>query len=753
MNHQRIIPICMRLAFATLVLSLGGCVAERLARDGRTAIQQGRYEEGLGKLKAATQSDPRDFSYKGDLQRQSERVLLDILGAADANLAAGEINAAEHGYRRALGLDPGSVRAQGGIDAAARARRLLDMVTQALEADAKGQVERALDMLHVVMSEDPGHREAKSAREAIEARRFRQVIAAPLLKSRLTRPITLEFREAGLRTVFDALSKASSINFIFDKDVRPDLRISISVKDVLIEQAVDLILEPNQLASKVLNDNTLLIFPNNPAKVKEYQSLVIRSFYLENADVKQTQNLIKTMLKTKDIYIDEKLNLLVIRDTPDVIRLAEQLIAVQDHAEPEVLLEIEVLEVLRSRLFELGVRFPDSLNVNRLGYVTGTGSATINLKNEVGASNLLSNPRIRVKNREKARVLIGNRIPVISSVVTPAATTPVVTENIQYLDVGLKLEAEPSIAISGNVAIKLNLEVSTLGDAVTTKNGTVAYRVGTRTAATVLQIRDGETQTLMGLIQDDDIERAQRLPGLGDIPLVGKLFSNTRGDGQKTEIILTITPRIVRNVPRPSLAESALWSGSESTFRVARPMLNLPEQASTKPAVPGAKPAVTPGAKPAVDPSAPAASGPMQLSWGAPAGVKPGEEFTVILQGTAGAPVGAAAFQLRFDPDKLSVLGVAEGGFLAQGGVQTTFRQDLDAKAGRISVTMSRTGEAGATGSGPLVAVRFKAGAASGLTRVDLASANPAAPNGSALMVNAAGPLELRVGDSGGAAK
>ena len=745
MNHQRIISICMRLAFATLVLSLGGCFAERLARDGRTAIQQGRVEEGLGKLRVATQSDPRDFSYKGDLQRQSERVLLDMLGAADANLAAGELNAAEHGYRRAFGLDPGSARAQGGIDAVARARRLLEMVAQALEADAKGQVERALDMLHVVMAEDPGHREAKSAREAIEAKRFRQVIAAPLLKSRLTRPITLEFREAGLRTVFDALSKASSINFIFDKDVRPDLRISISVKDVLIEQAVDLILEPNQLASKVLNDNTLLIFPNNPAKVKEYQSLVIRSFYLENADVKQTQNLIKTMLKTRDIYIDEKLNLLVIRDTPDVIRLAEQLISVQDHAEPEVLLEIEVLEVLRSRLFELGVRFPDSLNVNRLGYVTGAGSATINLKNEVGASNLLSNPRIRVKNREKARVLIGNRIPVISSVVTPAATTPVVTENIQYLDVGLKLEAEPSIAISGNVTIKLNLEVSTLGDSVTTKNGTVAYRVGTRTAATVLQIRDGETQTLMGLIQDDDIERAQRLPGLGDIPVIGKLFSNTRGDGQKTEIILTITPRIVRNVPRPSLAESALWSGSESTFRVARPMLNLPEQAAPKPAVPGVKPAVTP--------VAPAASGPLQLSWGAPPAVKPGQDFSVTLQGTAGAPVGAAAFQLRFDPESLSVLGVAEGGFMSHNAGQTTFRQEVDAKSGRISVTMNRAGETGATGSGPLFVVRFRAGAAAGVTRVDLASANPAAPNGSALMVNAAGPLELRVGEPGGAAK
>ena len=161
------------------------------------------------------------------------------------------------------------------------------------------------------------------------------MIAAPQLRSRYTLPISLEFRDAGLRQVFDALSKGSGLNFIFDKDVRPDLRVSISVRNVLIESAIALLLEPNQLAGKVLNDNTMLIYPSTQAKVRDYQDLVIRSFYLENADVKQTQNMIKTMLKTKDTFIDEKLNLLVIRDTPEVVKLAESLISVQDHAEPE----------------------------------------------------------------------------------------------------------------------------------------------------------------------------------------------------------------------------------------------------------------------------------------------------------------------------------------------------------------------------------------------------------------------------------
>jgi type II secretory pathway pseudopilin PulG len=157
-------------------------------------------------------------------------------------------------------------------------------------------------------------------------------------------------------------------------------------------------------------------------------------------------------------------------------------------------------------------------------------------------SNLLSKPRSRVRSREKSRILIGNRSPVISSVVTPNATAPVVTDNIQYLDVGLKLEVEPLVRMASTLSIKLHLEVSTLRDSVTTRNGCVALRVGTRTANTVLQIRDGETQTLMGLIQDD-------------------------------EVVLTIIPRIVRGVPRPSLDMAALCSGTLIELLVVMAMI------------------------------------------------------------------------------------------------------------------------------------------------------------------------------------
>lgn len=354
-----------------ILLTLPGCGAEWLSREGRGLIKDGRVEDGVDRMREAARSDTRDYSLRTGLIEQREKALFELLTGADADLAAGSVASAEETYRRVLAMHPGNPRAQAGVESVARARRHRAEVNRAIEADAKGQPELALDLLYKVLSENPEMQDAREARREIQSKRFRQIISAPQLKSRYTQPISLNFREAGLRQVFDALAKGSGLNFIFDKEVRPDIRVSIAVRDVLIENAIALLLEPNQLASKVLNDNTLMIYPATAAKIRDYQDLVIRSFYLENADVKQTQNMIKTMLKTKDTFIDEKLNLLVIRDTPEVIRLAENLISVQDHAEPEVMLEVEVMEILRSQLSQLGLQFPDQFSMNSRGITGG----------------------------------------------------------------------------------------------------------------------------------------------------------------------------------------------------------------------------------------------------------------------------------------------------------------------------------------------------------------------------------------------
>ena len=198
-------------------------------------------------------------------------------------------------------------------------------------------------------------------------------------------------------------------------------------------------------------------------------------------------------------------------------------------------------------------------------------SATLNLRLEDGDTNVLASPRIRVRNREKAKIMIGSRVPVITNAVTPVSTgTPVITGSVQYLDVGLKLDVEPDIHLDNEVVIKVALDVSSIIKEVPNEqSGTLAYEIGTRNATTVLRLKDGETQILAGLISDEDRKTASKVPGLGQMPVLGRLFSSHKDNGTKTEIVLSITPRIVGSARLPDAREVEYWAGTESSLRNA----------------------------------------------------------------------------------------------------------------------------------------------------------------------------------------
>jgi general secretion pathway protein D len=584
----------------------------------------------------------------------------------------------------------------------------------------------------------------------------------------------VQFRDATLKLVFDALSRSTAINFIFDREVKTDLKATIYAKDVPVEDAIDLILLPNQLEKKVLSENTVLIYPNTPNKQREYQDLVMKTFFLENANVKQIINMLRTMLKTKDLYIDEKLNLLVMRDTPDTVRLAERLIAAQDMAEPEVVLDVAVIEISRARLTELGIKYPTSATLTvidptavtpltlqdlrniggRSGVaVSPTPSLTLNLRQVDADTNLLSNPRIRVKNRERARVLVGDRLPVISAVITPSTTTPITTETVTYLDVGLKLEVEPEVRLDGTVVIKVNLEVSTASNQRTTQNGTTVYDIGTRTANTTMHLADGETQVLMGLIRDDDRVGANKVPGLGDIPILGRLFTNQLDDRQKTEIIMSITPRIMRNVRRADAQLAEFWSGTEAAYRTqpialrSRPakegeapipsVTNLPAEPSSGRAPSGAAAAgatataaAAPKSLPAPAPAGAAPAPAMFFDWSGPNEARVGEPFTLTLNAKSTEPVTSAALQIAYDALRLAVVEVKEGPLLAQGDARTIFNHKVDAARGRILVSVNRGGLEGAVGEGALLEVTFKPIAETPSTPVQISVASPVGQGG-----------------------
>jgi general secretion pathway protein D len=359
----------------------------------------------------------------------------------------------------------------------------------------------------------------------------------------------------------------------------------------------------------------------------------VRSFYLANADVKQTANMIRALVKTRDLFIDEKLNLLVMRDTAEAVRMAERLVANQDLGEPEVMLEVEVLEVSSQLLQDIGIQWPGQLGYGVIGAAGVPGQLTLaewlnrnsslvrmtfsdplfvlNLRKQDGSTNLLANPRIRVKNRDKARIHIGDKVPVITTTTT---ATGFVAESVTYLDIGLKLEVEPSVFLENDVAIKVGLEVSSISREIRSPGGTLTYQVGTRNAATTLRLRDGETQVLAGLINDEDRRSAHKVPGLGDLPLIGRLFSSHNDTRNKTEIVLLITPRVLRNLARPDIRLERFAGGTESELGGAP--LAIPMGA--RPAVPDFAPPAAPAAPlpspmaptPAPAPAAPAPAAP-----------------------------------------------------------------------------------------------------------------------------------------------
>ena len=568
-----------------LALAIFGCATTDPAFvTGKRMIELGQVEEGLQQVGAASKAQPDNVEYRAYYVRNRDSYVNQLLNNGDKQRLLGKFEDAEPFYRRVLMLDDANVRAAAGLSQVQTEQRHRRIAAEARAmADAR-DLDGALAHLRPVLAENPAQREARALLRAIEESQVKAAAANTALKSSLRKPVTLEFRDAPLKSVFEVLSRTSGINFIFDRDVRPDLRSTMFVRNTRIEDAVRFLLATNQLAQKVLSDNTILIYPNLPIKQRDYQELMVKSFYLANADVKQTLNLIKTVIKTRDVFIDDKLNLLVMRDTPEAIRLAEKLIAAQDLAEPEVMLEVEVLEVARNRLTELGIRYPTQVTVGVQG-AAGPGSVTLgetkgswseltrigitdpalilNLKKQDGDTNLLANPRIRVKNREKAKIHIGDKLPVIT---TTSSVNVGVAESVTYLDVGLKLDVEPNVFLEDEVAMKVGLEVSNIVQEIRSANGTLTYRIGTRNTATTLRLKNGETQVLAGLIQDEERNTADKVPGLGNLPVQGRLFRSHKDERNKTEIVLLITPYVVRNLERPGATTLEFMSGTDASI-------------------------------------------------------------------------------------------------------------------------------------------------------------------------------------------
>ena len=767
------------LASAVLVVS---CASSRMHSQGLDEFDQGRYETGLQKLEQAVASDPNNLTYKLDLKGRHEEAVQRLIGAGDKARAGGDAAAAEAAYKRVLAIESGNDRAAKGLEGVASDTRHAQRVSEAQDDLQRGEFDQAEALVRSVLAEQPGYAPATALRAKIDTARG-PVTVTPKLRTRDNRPVTLQFRDAPTKMVFEVLSRETGINFIFDKDIKSDGKTTIFVRDVPIEQAIDLVLGQNQFSRQVLSENMALIYPNNAAKQKDYQDQIVKTFYLTTAAPKDVESLLKTVLGAKTLVVNDRANAVVMRDTPENVRMAEKLVASVDLAEPEVMMEVEVLEITRSRLQQLGISYPSSvaLAVAPLQNITTTDSTggttttqqsvkdlrlnqihkltsaditvsslgvTVNALKTTGVSNVLASPRIRARNKEKAKVLIGSRVPVITTAATASGNGGVVSNTqVQYLDVGLTLDVEPTVYADNDVAIKVNLEVSSITNRVKVGD-TIAYEIGTRNATTLLQLKDGETQILAGLIKDSDTRSATKIPGFGDIPLVGRLFSDHTTSRDKTEVVLSITPRIIRAKPRPPSDTTEFWYGTESRsglspLGAASAAPRASDTSSTQPAhAPadvntmdagtvvsaaaadsagsgaGPSPAAAPvrprprisvlrGATlvPATNPSASDGSAPqLTTSIVGPGEIKVGDEFTVTVQLQADQSIARVRAQVAFDSAAFQLLSGEPGGVIsAATGAKVTSR------TGGAQLDVTAPAEAPISGSGELMVLKFKA--------------------------------------------
>ncbi|MHB8726477.1 MAG: secretin N-terminal domain-containing protein [Casimicrobiaceae bacterium] len=780
-------------AALTAVLLLG-CAADRLHREGLAEIDRGNYEAGVSKLAEAVAQAPDDLNYKLDLTARRETAAQTLIASADALRSAGQLDQAAATYRRVLAINPADQRAIRGLEGVDADRRHAATVADAGKAFERKDYDAADALLRSVLGEDSGFGPAMALAAKINLARGPTTVA-PRLQTRNNTKVTLQFRDAPTKMVFEVLARQTGINFVLDKDVKSDSKTTIFVQDVPIEEAIDLVLDQNTLARQILSSNMVLIYPNTAAKQKDYEEQIVHTFYLTNAVPKDVESMLKSMLGAKTLFVDERTGVVVMRDTPDAVRMAQKLVASIDVPDPEVLIEVEVLEIARSKILNLGITPPGSItatatsvsptnaaaaagglvvsdlshqNANTIGLTPV--SITANALQTVGVTNTLASPRIRARNKEKAKILIGSRVPVITQSTALISGASSSSSNVQYLDVGLTLEVQPTVYQDGDVAIKVGLEVSSITNTVVI-SGTQAYTIGTRNANTLLRLKDGETQILAGLIQDSDTRNSAGIPGLSQIPIVGRLFGANNTDREKNEIVLSITPHIIRTQARPASENTEFWYGTETRSRsspfgsggfdtgaangLAGPGGASGGSAGAGPGIPSVGPrvSVSQPVVPATPAAVAAAAAAMSAPPAPPSGPIPhptvtvdgpgetavGQEFDVTVRMATDTGISRLRGQVRFDSTALQLISATAGDLVPS----SAGSPNVDAKNGGAQLDVVANDDP-VQGEGSLMLLRFKALTARPASAI-VAQVSAMGTSGNAMANAASQPLSLAI--------
>jgi len=750
------------LVYFLLSILLVACATSK----GDKLMKAGQWEEAV----AAYQEDLKEDFFNPDLEAKlavaRARAAAVHAERGEAMLKDRNLPGAIEAMKHALTLDPTNANYRAVLAEALRYKEGADHLSAGQKLLKASRLEEAAEAFEQALARDP---DLKAAQDGLIQIAERQRAGRNLIFTNASRqPITLRFQNARTKEVFEVLARAGGINFMFDKDLRDD-PVTIFLKDSTFEEALNLILATQNLFMRRVGTDTILIIPKSKQKIDQYQDLLIRTFYISNGKAKDLVNLLRTMLESKRIYVNEDLNAIVIRDTPDKVRLADRIISANDRKPGEVIFEIEVVEVDKTKSDKFGLEFAKqagaalvppgqtnptfpgpntvlfnwqqlrSLNPTSYLFTLPTSILLDFLRSESNAKTL-ANPRLRVVNNKLAKINIGDKVPILLSttntipgIVPGTVPTQSTITSIEYKDVGVKLSVEPNIHLNAQVTLKLQLEVTRLGDLITLQTNPLIqqFKFGTRTAETILTLKDGESVVIGGLLQDEDRTTVSKVPGLGDVPIMGWLFKNTTRDTVRTDVVLAITPRIVRGLEMPGADEQSFWSGTEETYSV-KPLFDPGRGLDTSGTTfPSATPPPPVAALPPGPPVAPPAAT-MPPSTTAPPmtallSVQPtdgtvlrGKETRVDMLVSNANALMESIVTLRYDPNVLEFRQALDGEFLKRDGAASMV-VDSNPIAGTVTVQVTRLEGKGVTGGGVLATFAF-AGKTAGLSPLTIQS-------------------------------
>jgi general secretion pathway protein D len=581
-------------------------------------------------------------------------------------------------------------------------------------------------------------------------------------------PITLKLTEDG-KTVYETIGKLAGVNVLFDPDYTSK-RIRVDLNGVTLEEALEITALESKTFWRPVTPNTIFVAADTPAKRKELEQSVIRTFYLTNLsqpnELQDLVNILRTLLDTQRLQQFPSQQAIVVRGTPDQIAMAEKLINDLDKGRPEVVVEVAIMQVTRDKMRDLGINPPGSvsvqlqdnnvtttsttttgttgttttpttgtgsINLNSLAHLNATNfqvtipSATANFLMSDSSSKLIQQPQIRAADGQKASLKIGERVPVATGSFQPGiggvGINPLVNTQFNYIDVGVNVDITPRVHGLDEVTLKVAMDISAI-DRYQDIGGISQPVIGQRKIEQEIRLREGEVNIMGGILENTQTKSLSGIPGLASIPLFKYLFAEEKKEVSDNEIIFILIPHIVRAQDVNDSNVRAIDVGTANTISLHHGMNQAPDQQprTTPPPGPAGSPQGAQGNAPQPQAGATPAAGTQPSTAAAPPGSAivsfdppmldqaVGSTFTVNVNLTGAQNVYSVPVQILYNPRVLQVLNVSNGTLLAQGGQTVALVNRDDSMAGILQLTASRPpGSAGVSGDGAVFTITFQA--------------------------------------------